>query len=98
MVRFHPNFNGRCLKCAADSANLVRVSRRKQQGLSLLREFLNSPGRIQELLRKRALNLSSLKVLVLDEADRMLDMGFQDSIHRIIGFLAEALGITEYNR
>ena len=46
---------------------------------------VGTPGRIQELLRKNSLNLSSLKVLVLDEADRMLDMGFQDSIDRIIG-------------
>lgn len=45
---------------------------------------VGTPGRIQELLRKHVLKLSSLKVLVLDEADRMLDMGFQDSINRII--------------
>ena len=45
---------------------------------------VGTPGRIQELLRKHVLKLSSLKVLVLDEADRMLDMGFQESINRII--------------
>lgn len=45
---------------------------------------VGTPGRIQEHLRKRTLHLSSLKVLVLDEADRMLDMGFEEAIDEII--------------
>lgn len=45
---------------------------------------VGTPGRIQEHLRKRTLHLSSLKVLVLDEADRMLDMGFEEAINEII--------------
>jgi ATP-independent RNA helicase DbpA len=46
---------------------------------------VGTPGRIQELLRKRALNLSALRTLVLDEADRMLDMGFEEPIREIVG-------------
>ncbi|OQX39793.1 MAG: ATP-dependent RNA helicase DbpA [Oceanospirillales bacterium LUC14_002_19_P2] len=45
---------------------------------------VGTPGRIMEHLRKGTLSLSSLKTLVLDEADRMLDMGFLDSINTII--------------
>jgi ATP-independent RNA helicase DbpA len=45
---------------------------------------VGTPGRIQELLRKKHLHLAVLKVLVLDEADRMLDMGFEDQINEII--------------
>ena len=45
---------------------------------------VGTPGRIMEHLRKGSLALSSLKTLVLDEADRMLDMGFLDSINTII--------------
>jgi ATP-dependent RNA helicase DbpA len=45
---------------------------------------VGTPGRILELVQKDALPLSSLKVLVLDEADRMLDMGFADEIDTII--------------
>jgi ATP-independent RNA helicase DbpA len=41
---------------------------------------VGTPGRIQELLDQGALSLSALRVFVLDEADRMLDMGFQESI------------------
>ena len=46
---------------------------------------VGTPGRVQELLRKRSLHLSSLRMLVLDEADRMLDMGFTEAITEIIG-------------
>ena len=45
---------------------------------------VGTPGRIEEHLRKRTLDLSKLNTLVLDEADRMLDMGFQDSLDAII--------------
>jgi ATP-independent RNA helicase DbpA len=45
---------------------------------------VGTPGRILDLLRKAALPLAALKTLVLDEADRMLDMGFADDIGDII--------------
>jgi ATP-dependent RNA helicase DbpA len=48
---------------------------------------VGTPGRIQELLRKRHLDLSAVRVLVLDEADRMLDMGFEEPIREIVGRL-----------
>jgi ATP-independent RNA helicase DbpA len=46
---------------------------------------VGTPGRIQELLRKKALHLNGVRVLVLDEADRMLDMGFEEQIREILG-------------
>jgi ATP-independent RNA helicase DbpA len=47
---------------------------------------VGTPGRIQDHLQKKTLSLDGLKVLVLDEADRMLDMGFADTMSSIIGF------------
>ena len=44
---------------------------------------VGTPGRILELLQKGALPLAAIRVLVLDEADRMLDMGFSEDIHAI---------------
>ena len=41
---------------------------------------VGTPGRIKDHLRKNTLDLSQLSTLVLDEADRMLDMGFRDDI------------------
>ncbi|MBB2493882.1 ATP-dependent RNA helicase DbpA [Aquipseudomonas ullengensis] len=46
--------------------------------------IVGTPGRIQEHLKKGTLKLDGLNTLVLDEADRMLDMGFYDSIAEII--------------
>ena len=47
---------------------------------------VGTPGRLQEHLRKRSLRLSNLKTLVLDEADRMLDMGFEEVITDVISY------------
>jgi ATP-independent RNA helicase DbpA len=44
---------------------------------------VGTPGRIEDHLRKRTLKLDGLRMLVLDEADRMLDMGFNEAITNI---------------
>ena len=46
---------------------------------------VGTPGRVQELLRKKALHLRGVRTLVLDEADRMLDMGFEEQIREVVG-------------
>lgn len=46
--------------------------------------IVGTPGRIEDHLRKGTLNLDNVETLILDEADRMLDMGFQDAIDNII--------------
>jgi len=46
--------------------------------------IVGTPGRVQEHLKKGTLKLDGLNTLVLDEADRMLDMGFYDAIAEII--------------
>jgi len=62
------------------------VPERKQ--LSALRSgaqlVVATPGRLEDYMRRRLVNLSTLKTVVLDEADRMLDMGFLPSIRRIL--------------
>ena len=45
--------------------------------------LIGTPGRIQDHLAKETLTLENIKTLVLDEADRMLDMGFYDEIVKI---------------
>ena len=46
-----------------------------------------TPGRLEDFLRRRSVNLGSVEMLVLDEVDRMLDMGFLPAIRRIVGAL-----------
>jgi superfamily II DNA/RNA helicase len=43
-----------------------------------------TPGRLQDLAERRLVDLSHVRILVLDEADRMLDMGFQPQVDRIV--------------
>jgi superfamily II DNA/RNA helicase len=43
-----------------------------------------TPGRLFDLMNRRLIKLDEIKILVLDEADRMLDMGFQPQVDRIV--------------
>ena len=52
--------------------------------------IVGTPGRIQDHLRKGNLTLNDLSILVLDEADRMLDMGFSDEVNDIISQTPES--------
>src|SRR6202020_383406 len=42
------------------------------------------PGRLEDLLARGAFTLENVRMLILDEADRMLDMGFRPAIDRIV--------------
>lgn len=56
------------------------------QGVDVL---IATPGRLLDLIKQRHLNLSGLEIFVLDEADRMLDMGFLPDIKRVIKMLPQ---------
>ncbi len=43
-----------------------------------------TPGRLEDLLQNRVLSLDRIRILVIDEADRMLDMGFKPAVDRIV--------------
>ena len=58
-----------------------------QKGCDVL---VATPGRLIDLLNKKHTSLENIQVLVLDEADRMLDMGFWPSVHRIMEQLPKA--------
>ncbi|MFA6176385.1 MAG: DEAD/DEAH box helicase, partial [Phycisphaerae bacterium] len=46
-----------------------------------------TPGRLMDHIQRGSINLKHIEVLVLDEADRMFDMGFTNDVRKIIGFL-----------
>ena len=58
--------------------------KRLQHGIDIL---VATPGRLLDLINQKTIRFDNLKVLVLDEADRMLDMGFIRDINKIIEFL-----------
>jgi len=51
------------------------------------RLIVATPGRLEDFLKRKLVRLEQVKILVLDEVDRMLDMGFQPAIARIAGML-----------
>ncbi len=53
------------------------------------RLIVATPGRLEDYLSRRLVDLSGVTMLVLDEVDRMLDMGFKPAIHRIAALLPQ---------
>jgi superfamily II DNA/RNA helicase len=53
------------------------------------RIVIGTPGRIKDHMERGTLDLSTFNMVVLDEVDRMMDMGFIDDMRQIVGSLAE---------
>ncbi|MGA2963073.1 MAG: DEAD/DEAH box helicase [Candidatus Korobacteraceae bacterium] len=83
--------NVRCNKLAPAALVMGGVPEKKQ--LQALRSgaqlMVATPGRLEDFLGRKLVDLQHVSVLVLDEADRMLDMGFLPSIRRIVGRLPQ---------
>jgi len=65
----------------SDSRVLLFVERSLRAGVDIV---VGTPGRIKDLLERGCLDLSKLQHVVLDEVDRMLDMGFADDVEAIL--------------
>jgi superfamily II DNA/RNA helicase len=63
-------------------ASMSSQIRSLRQGAQFL---IGTPGRIMDLMERKEINLAKCSNVVLDEADRMLDMGFIDSVREILG-------------
>ena len=77
-------------KSSINTATLIggeSMSKQLSQLKKRPRIYVGTPGRINDHLQRGSLNLHDAKYLVLDETDRMLDMGFEVQINKIIKFL-----------
>jgi len=59
----------------------------QMQALGRVNILVATPGRLLELIEKNAVKLSSISTLVLDEADKMLNLGFKDEVDQILSLL-----------
>lgn len=87
-LKFVPQFTGQLLTGGYNPMNDVKAY--KEHGANII---VATPGRMVDMLERKDDNFSfaacvkSLEVLVLDEADRLLDMGFEKSINTVLSFL-----------
>ncbi len=72
------------IELAIGGVPINRQVRALSRGVEVL---VATPGRLLDLVNQRAVSLNQIEVLVLDEADRMLDMGFIHDIKRIVAML-----------
>jgi ATP-dependent RNA helicase RhlE len=79
---------GRYMKCAVSLAiGGVPIGRQMRAAANGLDVLVATPGRLLDLVQEKAVALDQVEILVLDEADRMLDMGFINDIRKIISRL-----------
>lgn len=64
----------------------VTQTKALQRGVDII---IATPGRLFDLLQKKLVDLSMIEMLVLDEADRLLDMGFMPQVRRIVSRLSK---------
>jgi len=79
-----PVMNSIAIYGGSDAQNFVAEKKALQLGADIV---VCTPGRLIAHLNMGYVNFKQLKYLVLDEADRMLDMGFQDDINKILAHL-----------
>ena len=85
IVHFGKHLNVSCMAMYGG----VDVQEQKQQLIWGVDILVATPGRLLDMVHQRALHFDALDMLVFDEADRMLDMGFIDDINKIIERLPE---------
>jgi superfamily II DNA/RNA helicase len=78
----HAIAHARALRVTAVYGGVGLVKQAKAAAASHV--IVATPGRLEDLLERRAFTLDHIQILVLDEADRMLDMGFRPAVDRIV--------------
>jgi superfamily II DNA/RNA helicase len=73
--------------CAVYGGAPLRPQAKRAKEAAIL---VATPGRLWDLIERRMIDVGDVRILVLDEADRMLDMGFQPQVDRIVRRLPKA--------
>ena len=74
--------HARALRVTAVYGGVGLVKQSKDAARSHI--IVATPGRLEDLLQRQAFRLDRIRMLILDEADRMLDMGFRPAVERIV--------------
>ncbi|VDM32559.1 unnamed protein product [Hydatigera taeniaeformis] len=82
----------KCMLCCGGKINVGQMSKALHQGFQIV---VGTPGRILELLRSGFLKPSSLRIVVIDEADEMLNQGLREQLEEIFKYLPIRRGSVE---
>ena len=72
--------------CVVGGMPIMKQIREIDMGVHII---IGTPGRVKDLIARGKINMSNFGTIVLDEADRMLDMGFVDDMRLILGGMPE---------
>ncbi len=81
LKKYAKYYKGLMITSVYGGASIVNQMRDIKQGSQII---VATPGRLVDLIERRAVKLSTVKTIVLDEADEMLNMGFKDSLDAIL--------------
>jgi ATP-dependent RNA helicase RhlE len=78
------SLSGLTVATIVGGTSVMRDKQKVSRGMDIL---VATPGRLMDMLDQRAMDLNAVEVLVLDEADQMLDLGFIHALRRIVALL-----------
>lgn len=86
LENFSEKFKAFNIVAVYGGASISEQIRKVKKGAQII---VATPGRLIDLIDRRAINLSTIKYVVLDEADEMLNMGFKEDLDKILSFTPE---------
>ncbi|MBS9525186.1 DEAD/DEAH box helicase [Litoribacter ruber] len=86
IVKLAKHKKGVSSTCIYGGEQIDRQIRSLKKGVQIV---VGTPGRIMDHMNRRTLNLDNVGIIILDEADEMLDMGFRDDIETILSSMPE---------
>ena len=84
-AKYLPNIQIQCVYGGASIVVQMKDIKRKTPQI-----VIATPGRLLDLMRRKVLDLSTIRFVVLDEADEMLNMGFKDDLDDILSYTGDA--------
>lgn len=86
LENFSEKFKSFNIVAVYGGASISEQIRKVKKGAQII---VATPGRLIDLIDRKAINLSTIKYVVLDEADEMLNMGFKEDLDKILSFTPE---------
>lgn len=86
LENFSEKFKAFNIVAVYGGASISEQIRKVKKGAQII---VATPGRLIDLVDRKAINLSTVRYVVLDEADEMLNMGFKDELDKILSFTPE---------